>query len=337
MSLASSPLFHEFQKQLQEENQRVFDGQHKMDNSDDVSAKLGVGMLNGWCLLGEHCPICVTPLMRKKDGTMYCVKCEMQVVREEDFNAQTQTRMNQEEQAPSAAAAAAADGDDDGVGEGAHDTAYADQDDLPLDDFVEVGSELLSTGQSRTNEVSATLGQYLLQGWTMLGVHCQDCNCPLMSKGGQRMCVACGESKSTGDQDDSAPVVCSSSSFSSSSSSSASCSSTGASIFSTNTKFSEVEEEEEEEEEEAVEVKRVVQRVSQSTYTPQDFGTSGQEEQNIACAVNNARLALVNKLQLCTTSLESSQDPSRITLVAQSMESVVSALNAIQNYRQHVL
>jgi hypothetical protein len=86
-----------------------------------------------------------------------------------------------------------------------------------------------------------------------------------------------------------------------------------------------------------VEVKRVVQRVSQSTYTPQDFGTSGQEEQNIACAVNNARLALVNKLQLCTTSLESSQDPSRITLVAQSMESVVSALNAIQNYRQHVL
>jgi uncharacterized Zn finger protein (UPF0148 family) len=36
--------------------------------------------LKGWALLADSCPMCVhTPLVRSRQGLMYCVCCEMEV------------------------------------------------------------------------------------------------------------------------------------------------------------------------------------------------------------------------------------------------------------------
>ena len=52
-----------------------------LSNSDvDPSQALADKMLEGWTLLAEHCPRCATPLVRSRQGRMYCVSCQMDVV-----------------------------------------------------------------------------------------------------------------------------------------------------------------------------------------------------------------------------------------------------------------
>ena len=52
--------------------------------TDQVSELLSTGMLRGWTLLGDCCPQCNTPLMRKLDKTMMCVACNLPVRKEKE-------------------------------------------------------------------------------------------------------------------------------------------------------------------------------------------------------------------------------------------------------------
>lgn len=69
---------------------------------DEASKLLGEKMLQGWTMLGISCPVedCYTPLMRSKQGKMYCVRCDQYVVTEEEAKKQQQ----EEEDAAAAAA-----------------------------------------------------------------------------------------------------------------------------------------------------------------------------------------------------------------------------------------
>jgi len=51
-----------------------------------ISDIMGEKMLQGWTLLGDTCPICNSPLMKDREGQMFCVKCNTRVMHEKDFN-----------------------------------------------------------------------------------------------------------------------------------------------------------------------------------------------------------------------------------------------------------
>ncbi|KAG7394008.1 hypothetical protein PHYBOEH_005931 [Phytophthora boehmeriae] len=57
---------------------------------DEASKLLGEKMLQGWTMLGNSCPVddCYTPLMRSKQGKMFCVRCDQYVVTEEEAKKQ---------------------------------------------------------------------------------------------------------------------------------------------------------------------------------------------------------------------------------------------------------
>ncbi|MCO5561715.1 hypothetical protein L7F22_015338 [Adiantum nelumboides] len=48
--------------------------------TSDHSASLAEKLLQGWALLQEHCPQCLTPLVRNRQRKMYCVACAQWVV-----------------------------------------------------------------------------------------------------------------------------------------------------------------------------------------------------------------------------------------------------------------
>ncbi|TDH65723.1 hypothetical protein CCR75_005578 [Bremia lactucae] len=53
---------------------------------DEASKKMGEKMLQGWTMLGTSCPVnnCCTPLMRNKQGKMFCARCNQFVITEEE-------------------------------------------------------------------------------------------------------------------------------------------------------------------------------------------------------------------------------------------------------------
>ncbi|KAG7387495.1 hypothetical protein PHYPSEUDO_014017 [Phytophthora pseudosyringae] len=57
---------------------------------DEASKLLGEKMLQGWTMLGTSCPVedCYTPLMRNKQGKMFCVRCDQFIVTEEEAKKQ---------------------------------------------------------------------------------------------------------------------------------------------------------------------------------------------------------------------------------------------------------
>lgn len=58
----------------------------KYKKRDDASTRLGEKLLQGWTMLAVHCPRedCYTPLMRNKEGKMFCVGCDAFVITEEE-------------------------------------------------------------------------------------------------------------------------------------------------------------------------------------------------------------------------------------------------------------
>jgi uncharacterized Zn finger protein (UPF0148 family) len=61
--------------------QRAQPGNEAEDPSQAVAEKL----LEGWAMLAEHCPRCtVTPLVRSREGRIWCAKCKLFAVREGD-------------------------------------------------------------------------------------------------------------------------------------------------------------------------------------------------------------------------------------------------------------
>lgn len=54
---------------------------------------------SGWALLAQTCPQCNTPLVREKGGKrMFCVSCDLWVVRESDIDEHTQRQGQQQQQ-----------------------------------------------------------------------------------------------------------------------------------------------------------------------------------------------------------------------------------------------
>jgi uncharacterized Zn finger protein (UPF0148 family) len=66
----------------------------KHQKRDDASARLGEKLLQGWTMLASHCPSddCFTPLMRNREGKMFCVGCNQFVITEEEAKQQQEER-----------------------------------------------------------------------------------------------------------------------------------------------------------------------------------------------------------------------------------------------------
>lgn len=56
----------------------------RRSRADDSSAAIAQKLLQGWALLSDHCPQCVTPLVRNRERRMYCVSCSQWVITERD-------------------------------------------------------------------------------------------------------------------------------------------------------------------------------------------------------------------------------------------------------------
>jgi uncharacterized Zn finger protein (UPF0148 family) len=77
----------EFVPPTEEELKRL---EERRKKSDQVSAELGRRMLQGWGLMGVHCPQedCFAPLMREpKTAKLFCVNCNMYVITEAEYEA----------------------------------------------------------------------------------------------------------------------------------------------------------------------------------------------------------------------------------------------------------
>ncbi len=49
-------------------------------SDNEVTKRMGQLLRKGAALLNTACPKCNTPLLRLKDGSMYCAKCDKEVV-----------------------------------------------------------------------------------------------------------------------------------------------------------------------------------------------------------------------------------------------------------------
>lgn len=49
-------------------------------SDDDVTKRMGKLLRGGAALLAQACPQCNTPLLRLRDGTLYCAKCDQAVL-----------------------------------------------------------------------------------------------------------------------------------------------------------------------------------------------------------------------------------------------------------------
>eukprot|EP00873_Tetraselmis_striata_P034101 jgi/Tetstr1/454365/TSEL_041272.t1 len=78
-------------------------GDGRRDPADEIAAK----MLQGWALLGIHCPRCKQPLLRNKERKMYCAGCSMWVLTEAEAAAVRQAPPPSAPGASNAPAAAA--------------------------------------------------------------------------------------------------------------------------------------------------------------------------------------------------------------------------------------
>ncbi|MDO8123022.1 MAG: Sjogren's syndrome/scleroderma autoantigen 1 family protein [Candidatus Hermodarchaeota archaeon] len=52
-------------------------------SDEKVTKRMGQMLRKGAALLNVACPKCNTPLLRLQDGSMYCVKCDKEVVEKE--------------------------------------------------------------------------------------------------------------------------------------------------------------------------------------------------------------------------------------------------------------
>ena len=52
-------------------------------SDENVTKRMGQLLRKGAALLSTACPKCNTPLLRLKDGTMYCAKCDKQVIEQQ--------------------------------------------------------------------------------------------------------------------------------------------------------------------------------------------------------------------------------------------------------------
>lgn len=173
-------------------------------SSKETIGRISERLLSGWKLLGDHCPLCNTPLMSKQND-LRCPGCDLPVVMEDDNSEAKYSNDVVDGQFDS-------DSIDDDASKDyltqrftnayhAPSTAYnaPTKEEKEFQSLEEVKKEYDRQRKSSVvNQVSDKLGQYMLKGWTMLGSTCpmKECNgTPLMKDqkdpAGFMICVAC--------------------------------------------------------------------------------------------------------------------------------------------------
>ena len=152
----------------------------------------------GWTMLGDACPVagCNTPLVRSRQGEVWCARCGAAVVKEGDAmsvpsSPPSTTEVAQKARAAWAEAAARDDDEEEDAATAsspraragwAVEAAEADGED------VEVANTRKPRDAKARDAASAAIGQKLLSGWTLLDEACGRCTdyVPLMRDTNQR-------------------------------------------------------------------------------------------------------------------------------------------------------
>lgn len=158
--------------------------------------RMGSMMLQGWRMLAECCPICTSPLMSKGDN-MRCPGCDMPIkfmtedeeealLSKQASNQSLKDRMPLSEQSEVSLIA------DSKVSTPA---AFVDEQITvdSINSFEEMKRDYDLKNASRA-KTTTKLGEYMLQGWTLLGDLCLLNSCvgtPLMEHDGYILCVSC--------------------------------------------------------------------------------------------------------------------------------------------------
>ena len=167
---------------------------------EDVSAR----MLQGWTMLGDACPVagCNTPLVRSRQGEVWCARCGAAVVKEGDAMSVPSSPPSTTEVAQKARAAwaeAAARSDDDDAEDAATASSPRARPGWAVEAAEADGEDVVITQRKprdakARDAASAAIGQKLLSGWTLLDEACGRCTVgvPLMRDTNQKkFCVAC--------------------------------------------------------------------------------------------------------------------------------------------------
>ena len=167
---------------------------------EDVSAR----MLQGWTMLGDACPVagCNTPLVRSRQGEVWCARCGAAVVKEGDAMSVPSSPPSTTEVAQKARAAwaeAAARSSDDDAEDAATASSPRARPGWAVEAAEADGEDVVITQRKprdakARDAASAAIGQKLLSGWTLLDEACGRCTVgvPLMRDTNQRkFCVAC--------------------------------------------------------------------------------------------------------------------------------------------------
>lgn len=146
--------------------------------------KMGNMLLEGWKMNSEGCPICATAIM-SKNGKMRCPKCDLPIVLESSLEATqqifTENPVKTSSQAPPSSNSATA-------------TSSASSG-SSFQSLEGAKREYDKQNRQKQDTVSGLIGQYMLQGWTLLGAQCPTCETtPLMCQNkGPKFCVLCQE------------------------------------------------------------------------------------------------------------------------------------------------
>jgi len=148
---------------------------------ENASAAMGQRLLQGWVMGAESCPECLVPLMREggrgggvgrgQEEVWECVGCI--------------TRFSREEEEGRRATGREGGGEEEGEGGGG---VKNEEEGNQTHQKAELEGK-----REEAVDVSAVIGQKLLQGWALLAGGCEGCGNPLMRDlQGEERCLACG-------------------------------------------------------------------------------------------------------------------------------------------------
>jgi len=273
----------------------------------------------------------------------------MQVVKETDYDPKAHKKMNPEDQPPvnssSSSSLSSATGTAPHISSTSshidrdflnndNDNGNTDQlEESDSDEFVKMDAQQGDTyAEQRTNDVSNKLGQYMLQGWALLGSVCPRCNCPYMRNPQtlDLLCVSCEETISA-DKPDKADTD-----ESQLANNSGSSSLSTPAVVSQHTQF-----------DESPSGQRPKSRKKKSKANPQknssssSSSSSSSRNDELTSAVTDAEDALIFQLNQCTDCLKSTYVTSNETATAEDVvwlakgvTHLVQALSAIKQFRQ---
>lgn len=281
------------------------DMRRRMERMNRVSALLGQRMLSGWTLTGVNCAEeeCACPLVRSRDGKLECVSCNKQYSQTDDGELRevpkpatsnnSQQPVVTESVKPSAAKF--------------------------LDGSIKSDMPAKVVGSTKKNvpNVSSILGEKMLAGYTLLAQSCpnETCTCPLIRyRNGPMQCVQCGATVLTETEAKEAEL-----------------------------KMAETEENEKKVETSEASIETQAQpKFNDSRLTNQEPLTSAVYDpitsktdtsvpsNNFQTAANRTRSVLIDKLEKCSSILDSQEiGVERITAIAIAIEHISLAMKAL--------